>query len=716
MRSVAGDYLDRMFGTKSGVVYMAYKAQDESWSEHAFSWPTQRRSLLTWTRTHADSNLFIVPALRGTQRRVKGDAVSLQWLWADVDWEKVPADRRGEVEAKIDQVGTYVVASGTKSAAGVNVHVYVRLTREVDVEHHYRLNTGLRDYLYADNKQADNSFLRLPGTTNWKTRRGRPVEVRGGHGKSFRPEAFMKLKAFQNAAKHAAAGDTSWTRVDVPPRGRRVLRIEADEAIARYGTRHQAVWAVVGDMIKWGFTPDQIHTVMDDFPPAVEKAADERGYDVHRDVARRLARRDEARQQAQRIVDGEAPSDDGSPFEELSDEEIRALGPSNEMVRKILARRQALREADQWEQQQHFMAPPDNVSWRAADALEDPPSPMPFLIGPREGDTHGIAGAKHNVLITAQYKTGKTAFTIASLAKSLCDGTPFLGQFSVPTDGRVVGHWNCEMEGTELLDEYIRPAGIQNPDRLHIANLRGYAVNVLSPVGKAWTVNWLKDRGVQVWAIDSLARLLRMAGVKEQENDAVLNVLMAIDEIKVEAGVDVSFVIAHTGRAEQEEGRERARGATVIDDWADARWIMTRDGDVRFLAVDGRGVRLSTTSLDFNHDTGVSTLGTGDKADVRANGEVQTVVDIVSANVGCNQTVLFAKMRERGIPQKHCRELVREVGELGFIDPRKRPNAHGGRPAIHYHPVLEGSVNGGASRRKVDFTRVDDRFHSRKRR
>lgn len=721
MRSQASDYLDRMFGTKSGHVYMAFKAQDESWSEHSFAWPAQRRSLMTWTRNHADSNLFIVPALRGSQARRKGDGISLQWLWADVDWEKVPADKREAIRRRIDQMGTYVVASGTQSAAGVNVHVYVRLTREVDVEHHYRLNTGLRDYLLADNKQADNSFLRLPGTTNWKTRRGRPVEVRGGHGKSFRPEAFNKIRAFQNAAKVAASGDTAWTRVDVPVKARRILRIDTDEARARYGTRHEAVWAVIGDMMRWGFTDDQIHTVMDDFPPAIDKAEEERGYDVHRDVAKRLARRDEAIEHAKAIVDGTddhdhgSPDGDDSPFQILSDEEVIALGPANPLVQKILARRAAQREAEQWEQQQHFMAPPDDVSWNAAVALTNPPEPMPYLIGPRDGGKRGIAGAHHNVLITAQYKTGKTAFTLATLAKSLCDGTSFLGEFEVPTEGRVVGHWNCEMEGNELLDDYVRPAGINHPERLHVANLRGYAVNILSKVGKAWTVNWLKDRGVQVWTIDSLARVLRMAGVKEQENDQVLNVLMAIDEIKVEAGVDVTFVIAHTGRAEMEEGRERARGATVIDDWADARWVMTAQDGVRFLAVTGRGVDMPTTSLDFNADTQVSTLGSGGKADVRETGEVQAVISVVKDNPGCTREVVVTKLRERGVPKSRCVDVVRETAELGFIEIRRTPTGHGGNPRQNFYPVSEGPVNGGASKRRVDFSRVDEVFRGRKR-
>lgn len=700
------EYLNQMFGTAEGYVYMAYKAKDESWQERHFQWPSERRKLAGWVRVHRDANLFIVPALRGSETRKKGDGINLRWLWADVDWEKIPAERREVVRKRIDQLGTYVVRSGSKASSGdYNVHVYVRLAGVVEVDEHYRLNTGLRDYLYADNKQADNSFLRLPGTTNWKTARGSSVRVVGGHGKAFRPASLGKLQAFQKAARSVAGGaGGGWNAVDVktvPQRARRLAKMQSDEAVGRYGTRHKAVWAVVGDLHRLGLTEDQIHTLMDQFPPAEEKKADEHGaYDVHKDIDRRLA----ALRHAQAIVDGEDTShgsDDGSPFEELSDDEIRAMGPDNPMVKKILARRQAVRDADAWEAQQRFIAPPDNVSWSAADRGKRKVNAANHLI-------KGVAGAKHNVVITAQYKTGKTAFTVATLAKSLVDGEQFLGELDVPTEGRIVGHWNCEMDEEELWRDYVDPAGMAHPDRFHVANLRGYGVNLLSPVGKAWTVQWLRDRGVQVWTIDSLARLLRMAGVKEQENDAVLNVLMAIDEIKVEAGVDVCFVITHTGRAEQTEGNERARGATVIDDWADARWVMTRVKDDRFLSVEGRGVGMKTTVLDFNEDTKASSLGIGDKHDVRANGEGQTVLKIVQDNPGILKEPLTRRVcTALGCRPPRAREVIADVEEAGFIRIERVGTSRGGRASQKHWPNEAGPVRGGATKRTVDFRRSD---------
>jgi hypothetical protein len=231
-------------------------------------------------------------------------------------------------------------------------------------------------------------------------------------------------------------------------------------------------------------------------------------------------------------------------------------------------------------------------------------------------------------------------------------------------------------------------------------------VNILTPVGKEWAVRWLRERQVKVWTIDSLARVLHMAGVKEKDNDEVLSVLMAIDEIKVAADVDVCFVIAHTGRADQDEGKERARGATVIDDWPDTRWVMTKDGDIRFLWVDGRGTGLPTTSLDFNHDTKVSTLGVAGKDEVRADGGIQVVVDIVRANAGIAKEALVRKVSERcKVRAAVAREHIADAIEHGWLEVRREARSGGGRASIK-HYVTEKKTDAGATPRAVDFRKV----------
>lgn len=691
----AEDYLERMFGDSRGHVAVAYKDKGQSWQECQFAWPRDKRKLLGWARVHADANIFICPALRKDgHTRKKNDGQNLRWLWADVDFDKVPSGKVQTVHERIKKVGTYIVSSGT----GDNAHVYVDLGEEVPIDEFTRLNTGLRDFLYGDNKQADNSLLRLPGMINWKTAEGRPVAVRGGHGKRVGVSSLMKVKAFREARVIRGVDDYDWEPADlsdVSARWKRLARMDVEEALSRYGSRHKAVWAVAGDLVKAGLNSDQVHTLMDTFPAALDKMDEENGYDLHKDVEKRL------QYESDREVEGPDDNEPDEAIQELSEEE--AL---EEEALKILRRRQADRLARRMEAERGFTPPPPDMSCDLSDALSRPPVPIPYLIGPPEDEEGlGLAGAKHNVIITAQYKTGKTTFMMGSLIQSLVDGTPFLEHFTVPKAGVVVGHWNCEMEHQELIDQYARPVGIEHPERVKLLSLRGHNLDILSEMGKEYAVNWLKSNGVKVWTIDSLARLARMAGVTEKDNDEMLNLLMRVDEIKEEAGVDVTFTIAHTGRMEHEEGKERARGATVIDDWPDSRWIMTKDGDVRFLAVEGRGVRLSTVALAFDGATGRSKMGIGDKADMRAQGGAQAALEIVTEQPGILKTALKkAIMKAVKCGPVLAEEHISEAVECLYIVQKRNPQRKSGSASYIY--TLPERTSGGATPRRVNMRRA----------
>lgn len=688
----AGQYLDTLYGERQGYVAAAYKDRDESWQETQFAWPADRTKLIGWAEVHQDANVFICPALRrDAHTRKKGDMLPTRWLWADVDMQNVPEDRRAEVEARISELGSLVVSSGT----GKNMHVYVDLGHEVDHTEHMRLNTGLKDYLRADAKQADNSLLRLPGTTNWKTTTGSLVKLVGGTGKTVSKSSLMKRRVFRDVKVVDDWTASEWDFVEaegLPTRVLRLVQMTTEEARGRYGNRHKAVWAITRELIKRAFDPSLIHSLMHHFPPALSKAAEENGYDVHRDVDKCLA--------YNRVVvedSGEMEELDDDAYERSrdaeTDEEIERWAQLE--YRKSLSRKRA----KQIEAEYGWVAPPDDVSWSLTGALNAPPQPVPHLID-------GLCGVKHNVVITAQFKTGKTAFTVGSIAQALCDGTPFLDHFEVKADGGlVVGHWNCEMDPTEMLDDYIRPVGIENTDNLHVANLRGYPVNIMSEMGRQWAVQWLSSRNVKVWTIDSFARLARMAGVSEKDNDEVMSLLMALDQVKVEAGVDVLFLITHTGRMEHEEGKERARGATAIDDWADARWIMTRMEKSRFLRVEGRGVSLPDTALVYDEDTKRSVLGFGGKTEVREETAKDAVVKLVYEQPGIGKTALLMALKGVGISNRAAAEPIEEAIEGGFIEVRMEGRR--GKSAQCHYPA--GSLQGSDRSMKATPSDVDMR-------
>lgn len=701
-KRAAGQYLDTLFGDRAGHVAVAYKDKGQSWQECQFEWPKERSKLIGWADVHHDANIFVCPALRkDAHTRKKGDMQPTRWLWADVDWQAVPGDKREDVKARIADIGTYVVSSGS----GDNVHVYVELSQPVEHVDFIKLNTGLRDYLYADNKQADNSLLRLPGTTNWKTEQGSPVAARGGNGRKASKAALLKRRAFRDAKVIADAEATEWSFIEVEGLSRRVrswVTMPVDEAVARYGTRHEAVWAITGDLIKRGLGPDEVHSLMDKFPAALSKAADENGYDVHRDVDKRFAY---ARATAA-LTEEEVEHIEEEAFElatEADDAEEYAARVQR-LAAAELERSEARKLARTMEAERAWSAPPADVSWSLHDVLSDPPQPAQYLIGIPPGAKRGLCGVKHNVVITAQYKTGKTKFVIATIAKALADGEDFMGCVPVhtPVGGVVVGHWNCEMDAAEMASDYVIPADIHNVKNLRGANLRGYRVNLLTPQGKRWAVQWLRGEianpdgsyppPVKVWTIDSLARLARMAGVSEKDNDEMFDLLMALDEVKVEAEVDVLFLITHTGRTPQEEGKERARGATAIDDWCDARWIMTNESGVRFLAVDGRGVGMDASPLVYDEATGHSDKGFGGREEVKADGAIETIVRLVKDSPGITQKALQDALRGK----MSARTVLNSIEDA--IDANKveiREDASGrGKPAKRHYLTSDSKPEG----------------------
>lgn len=689
-KRAAAQYLDSLFGKRTGYAAVAYKDRGESWQEQTFAWPRDRPKLLKWAEIHQDANIFVCPALRQSPVRIKNDMHPTEWLWADVDMDKVPAERRTQVLERIEELGTIVVQSGT----GDNRHVYVQLDAPVDRTDHFRLNAGLRDYLYADAKHADNSLLRLPGTTNWKTELGSPVEIYTTDGDVHAVNSLMTIRAFKKARKDVEVSTVAWNRAEIEGLPRRLVtmtRMDIEEAISRYGSRHKAVWAVTGELHKRGLEPDQIHTLMDQFPPAIDKNDDEHnGYDVHRDVEKRLIW-DRANET---LSDEETDAIEEEGFELASEEDsLEEFQREVDLLARAELKRMAARKrAKEMEAERGWVGPPDDASWSLTDALSNPPRPIPLAID-------HMAGAKHNVVITAQYKTGKTKFVMSSLARSFTDGVDFLDRFpvNVPQGGVVVGHWNCEMDAHEILDDYIRPAGYDHTANLVVANLRGYRVNLLTAMGRQWAVEWLRSRGVKVWTIDSLARLARMAGVSEKDNDEMFDLLMALDEIKVEAGVDVLFLITHTGRTEMEEGKERARGATAIDDWADARWIMTKVDDVRFLRVEGRGVGLEDTALLYDADTGRSTAGWGGKEDVKTDGGVQTIVRLVKEKPGMTQSELTALVKGQ-MGQRVAMQFIEDAADAGFIEVRMESGGKG-RPAKRHYLTGDEPPEGDRTRR-----------------
>lgn len=681
-KRAAAQYLDQIFGNSPGHVAAAYKDRDSSWQEAQFAWPGERAKFIAWADIHADANVFICPALRRDKHtRKKGDMQPTSWLWADVDMQNVPAAKRGEVETRISELGTLVVRSGS----GDNVHVYVNLGTPVDHTEHIRLNTGLKDYLYADNKQADNSLLRLPGTTNWKTDRGAPVTVAGGTGRSVTKTSLLKRRAFRDVKVVDDWEASDWDFVEAQGLPRRVIRLvemTTEEALGRYGKRHKAVWAITKELIKRAYDPSLIHSLMHTFPPALSKAAEENGYDVHRDVDKCLA--------YDRVV--MASGDEADEMEALDDEayeRARDAETDEEIERWAqleYRRSQARRRARQLEAERGWTPPPPDTSYCLSDALSMPPDPMQYLI-------EDLCSAQGIVVVTGQYKTGKTHLVVASLLTSLANNEPFLGikDVFVPEGGAICGHWNLEMSTTDLVDKYMRPAGFKHPANVFLANWQGYRLNILTEPGKLAAIEWLTTRSIQVWTIDSWSALCHMCGVDPNDNKDVGDLMAAVTEIKVAAKVQAVFLIAHISRSASDSDRPGSRGASALDESVDTRWMFTVDSsDLRWMRVEGRGTRMDATSLIFDEETGRSTMGTVSRSAAANDSGVQLVVEILTAmrGRGLNKATLSKRIKEvrPKTGQRMIDQFIEEAVESNFVEVKAEPSNTGrGRPqTMHY--------------------------------
>jgi hypothetical protein len=563
----------------------------------------------------------------------------------------------------------------------------------------------------ADAKHTDNALLRIPGTQNYKPG-GKAVVMEEGRGVVRVPDRLLKQKPWRDVVvTETGANDGTWEKVELPPIPGGVkarVSMDVDEGVGRYGNRHQAVYQVAAWLSKRGYTSDEIHTLMADFKPGISKQNDERGYDLHDDISRCLAQHP-----TREAID----NDDGVALTEaIMLEEADENDPDADFqsrVRKGVLAEQVRVAVRQLLAQQTFDPPPDDAFVNMADVLTMVREPIKFAID-------NLAAEGHNVTITGQFKSGKTTL-VANLMRSLCDHTPFLEEHKVRAlgDDERVSFWSLEMDPNDLYDNYLIPQQMEHWDRLCVLNGRGYSVNILTDVGRAWAVNVLKRGNAGVWIIDSWSRLCDSVGADENVNAEVKPLTAAIDRIKREAGIKEVYILAHTGRKQQEEDNEVARGATHLDDWADARWLFTRDGDMRSFGVGpSRGgiKQRPGMPLTFDETTKRMALGGVDKAGARLGTVAQLVEELVKESPGqfskrrleqLMMKVAPAKMRN----SKLIREGIQEALDTELI--RVKPG--GARGAHYLEPMPMRSDNGGATSAIIDMSKVKERQNPRRR-
>lgn len=265
---------------------------------------------------------------------------------------------------------------------------------------------------------------------------------------------------------------------------------------------------------------------------------------------------------------------------------FRAAAVAQEVERQR-AQREARRQLDDDDARKAWREPESTPT--AADELALPDEMIPWTV-------ETLLPAGGNVLLAAQFKAGKTTLML-NLLRALTEASPFLGRFAVPVPQRVA-FWNYEV-GRGQFRRWLRESGPLAPELASVLTLRGHILPLTTKAGADWAVRWLETRGAQFWIIDPFARAF--TGQNENDNTEVARWLDAVDSIKDRAGVAGLSLAAHTGRAAHEQGSERVRGATRLDDWADVRWMLNTDAeDARYFRAVGRDVDHPEHKLQFD--------------------------------------------------------------------------------------------------------------------
>lgn len=334
----------------------------------------------------------------------------------------------------------------------------------------------------------------------------------------------------------------------------------------------------------------------------------------------------------------------------------------------------------------------------ALASFREPPS-LPTLaeelLIPDEDVVYRVAQvmpAGANVLLTAQYKTGKTTL-VNHLTYCLADGESFLGHYNVNLMPGRVALVNYEVDPAQYR-RWMRALGIRNPERVSVLNARGFTLPLITTQVQNWMVDWLVKHEVYFWVLDPFARAYVGSGTSENDNAEVSRFLDTLDVIKARANVRELLLVTHTGRGEMEEGSERARGATRLDDWCDVRWLLTADrtNSKRYFRATGRDVDTEEQELQFDPMTlQLSLSGGGNRRQAKGQALESAVLHVIEANPGIPNGQLIAAVSQI-LPAR--REQINDAIDRLRYSYRIRVEEGGIGRANRHFPVNPESVEG----------------------
>jgi hypothetical protein len=210
-----------------------------------------------------------------------------------------------------------------------------------------------------------------------------------------------------------------------------------------------------------------------------------------------------------------------------------------------------------------------------------------------------LAPIDARVLVAAQHKAGKSTLT-GNLIRSLVDGDPFLGRFSVNTPAERLVLVDNELSERTVRD-WLDGQGIRNTVAVvDVITLRGNvaAFDLLDDECRTYWSNRLRDLSCDYLILDCLRPVLDALGLDEHRDAG--RFLVNFDAMLTGGGVKDATLIHHMGHA-----GERARGDSRLLDWPDVNWRIIRENpedpdSARFFHAHGRDVAVPEGELRIN--------------------------------------------------------------------------------------------------------------------
>ena len=634
---------------------------------------------------HAD--VYACPYAHDGERH-KGGAVARRHAHADIDG---PLDLE-----RVRELGALAVASGSLTDGEPHGHVYVRLSRPVSADEHTALCSALGAHLGPDadaSKVADNDVLRPAGTLNHKRGELAPVTW------LIRPDA-PTVRAWEPAELAAHLG-APWPVHDAPTPAQSAHTAATASARPRTGAEVRGELGALADGVA-GAAPGVGNAALNAAAYRVARLAVEAvpGADLPTEAEVRevlvgayMDRPVPAgessgtrRREAEATVRSGWSSGLNAPAHTASAAPVPAPVPAVDVVDAGEPQGTAVDarvpDAVELAESETFRRDVDAEKYRtavreaarrerSAELADQAPVPTPQalaeFIGAHADDAaewrvEGLWPAGGRVLLVAAYKAGKTT-TVANLVRSLVDGEPFLGRFTVEhADGHAPRVVIVDTEMTESqLARWLRDSQITRHDLVSVLPLRGQLAT-FNVMDAALADRWAETlRGADVVILDNLRPVLDALGL--DENREAGRFLTAWDGLMASAGVGESLVVHHAGH-----GQDRARGDSALMASNDAIWTLRRDGEAasapRYFRAMGRDVNVPEVPVEFSETSRRLSLSTAvPDPDAAALAALPAVVSFLMRK-GMHSVRGVQDAREAE-GWEHSRDTVRDALKLG---------------------------------------------------